>query len=60
MREALRLMDTHDRIQNMKLEQLRQDIREGYESGAARSSNADDFKREGRKRLNGKKSAKRK
>ena len=60
VREALRLMDTHDQIQTMKLEHLRQDIREGYESGATRAWNADGVKREGRKRWNGKKSAKRK
>lgn len=33
--EALRLMEEQNRIRSVKLEQLRQDIREGLESGPA-------------------------
>ena len=33
VREALRLMEEQDRIRAIKLEQLRQDIRDGFNSG---------------------------
>jgi antitoxin ParD1/3/4 len=52
VREALRLMETED--------QLRQDIREGLESGSAKRWNVAELKREGRKRLNGRATAARK
>jgi len=48
VREALRLMDEKDRLRAVKLDQLRQDIRESLDSGAATSWNPDDIKREGR------------
>ena len=51
VREALRLMEEHDRLRAMKLEQLRRDIREGLESGPATSWNVEEMKRDGRKQL---------
>ena len=50
VREALRLMDAQDRIRETKLIQLRQDIQEGLDSGAATAWNPDEVKQEGRKR----------
>ena len=37
VREALRIMEAHDELQSLKLEQLRRDIRDGSDS-SARSS----------------------
>lgn len=51
VREALRLMDAQDRLRALKLEHLRQDIREGLDSGPATPWNAEEMKRAGRKRL---------
>ncbi len=48
IREALRLMDEHDRIRTRQIEALQQDIQEGLESGAPIPWNPDDIKREGR------------
>jgi antitoxin ParD1/3/4 len=48
VREALRLMDEKDRLRAVKLDQLRQDIREGLDSGPATTWNPEDIKREGR------------
>jgi antitoxin ParD1/3/4 len=56
VREALRLMEAQDRLQAIKLEQLRQDIREGIESGDPSPWNAEEIKQEGRKRRAGRKS----
>ncbi|MDD5319686.1 MAG: type II toxin-antitoxin system ParD family antitoxin [Methylococcales bacterium] len=50
VREALRLMDAQDRIRETKLIQLRQDIQEGLDSGAATVWNPEEVKQEGRKR----------
>ena len=50
VREALRLLDAQDQMRASKLEQLRQDIRDGLESGAATPWNPDEVKQEGRKR----------
>lgn len=50
VREALRLMEEQDRLRTAKLEQLRQDIREGLNSGDATPWDAEEIKREGRKR----------
>jgi antitoxin ParD1/3/4 len=50
IREALRLMDAQDRLQAVKLEQLRQDIQNGLESGAPTPWNAEEIKQAGRKR----------
>ena len=48
VREALRLMDEKDRLRAAKLDQLRQDIRDGLDSGTATNWNPQDIKREGR------------
>lgn len=48
VREALRLMDEKDRLRAVKLDQLRQDIRDGLDSGTAAKWNPEDIKREGR------------
>ncbi len=50
VREALRLMEEHDRIRAVKLEQLRQDIRDGLNSGEPTPWDPEEIKREGRKR----------
>ncbi len=60
VREALRLMEAQDQLQAAKLEQLRQDIREGLESGPARPWNVAEMKREGRKRLSARTTSSRK
>jgi antitoxin ParD1/3/4 len=48
VREALRLMEERDRLREARLEQLRQDIREGLESGPAKPWDPERVKREGR------------
>jgi antitoxin ParD1/3/4 len=50
VREALRLIDEQDRIRAVKLEQLRQDIQEGLDSGPATPWSPDEAKQEGRRR----------
>lgn len=50
VREALRLMDEQDRLRADKLEQLRDDIRQGLNSGPGKAWSAEDVKREGRAR----------
>ena len=50
VREALRLMDAQDRLQAVKLEQLRQDIQNGIESGNPTPWNAEEIKQTGRQR----------
>lgn len=50
VREALRLMDEQDRLRAAKLEQLREDIRQGLGSGASLTWSAEEAKREGRAR----------
>ena len=50
IREALRMMEEKDRLLGAKLDQLRQDIREGVESGPATPWDPDEIKREGRAR----------
>ena len=50
VREALRLMDEQDRLRAAKLEQLRDDIHQGLNSGPSKGWNAQDTKREGRAR----------
>ena len=47
VREALRLMDEQDNLRAAKLEQLRQDIRAGLDSGSAVPWNPDQVKQEG-------------
>jgi len=51
VREALRLMEAQDQLRAVKLERLRQDIREGLESGPGTPWDVEEMKREGRKRL---------
>jgi len=51
VREALRIMEAHDQLQSLKVEQLRRDIRDGLDSGPARPWSAAEIKRQGRKRL---------
>lgn len=50
VREALRLMEEHDRLRAAKFEQLRQDIRDGLESGDSTPWDVDDFKQEARRK----------
>ncbi len=50
VREALRLMDEQDRLRAAKLEQLREDIRQGLDSGPSQAWSAEEAKREGRAR----------
>ncbi|MBM9538792.1 type II toxin-antitoxin system ParD family antitoxin [Desulfobulbus alkaliphilus] len=52
VREALRLMEEQDRIRAIKLEQLKQDIRDGIHSGESDPWDAEEIKREGRARRN--------
>jgi antitoxin ParD1/3/4 len=51
IREALRLMEEQDRLRTAKLEQLRQDISEGFQSGPVTPWKVEEMKRDGRKRL---------
>lgn len=50
VREALRLMEEQDRMRAAKLEQLRQDIQDGLNSGEPTPWNPEEIKREGRAR----------
>jgi antitoxin ParD1/3/4 len=50
VREALRLMEAQDRLQAVKLEQLRQDIQDGIESGDPTPWNAEEIEQAGRQR----------
>jgi antitoxin ParD1/3/4 len=50
VRDALRLMDEQDRVRAAKLDQLRQDIRDGINSGEPTPWSAEEIKRDGRKR----------
>jgi antitoxin ParD1/3/4 len=50
VREALRMMEEKDRLKDAKLDQLRQDVREGLESGPATPWDPDEVKRAGRAR----------
>ena len=51
IREALRLMEEQDRFRAVKLEQLRQDIKDGLDSGEPTPWDPEEIKREGRARL---------
>ena len=44
VREALRLMDEQDRIRQVRLDELRQDIRKGLDSGASKPWDAEEIK----------------
>jgi antitoxin ParD1/3/4 len=50
LREALRLMEAQDQLRAAKLQQLRNDIQEGLNSGPATPWDPEEIKREGRKR----------
>lgn len=50
VREALRMMEAQDQQRAAKLEQLRQDIREGLDSGEPTPWDTAEIKREGRQR----------
>jgi antitoxin ParD1/3/4 len=50
VRDALRLMEEQDRVRAAKLEQLRQDIRAGLNSGESTPWDPEEIKCEGRKR----------
>jgi len=50
VREALRLMDEKDQLRAAKLEQLRQAVQDGVDSGAAAVWDPDELKRAGRAR----------
>ena len=50
VREALRLMDEQDRLRAARLEQLREDVRHGLDSGPSKAWNAEEVKSEGRAR----------
>ena len=50
VREALRMMEAQDQLRAAKLEQLRQDIREGLESGESTPWDAEEIKQDGRQR----------
>lgn len=52
VREALRLMEVQDSLPNAKLDQLRNDIHAGIESGSATAWDAEEIKRMVRKRRN--------
>ncbi|MGA0838791.1 MAG: type II toxin-antitoxin system ParD family antitoxin [Pseudomonadales bacterium] len=48
--EALRLMGEQDRLQEAKLDQLRNEVREGLASGPSKPWDAEAFKRQARSR----------
>jgi antitoxin ParD1/3/4 len=50
IREALRLMEEQDRLRAVRLEQLRQDIRDGLHSGDSTPWDAEEIKHAGRQR----------
>jgi antitoxin ParD1/3/4 len=51
MREALRLLEEHDRIRAMRLEELRAEITQGMDSGEPTPLDMGAIKARGRKRL---------
>ncbi len=57
MREALRLLDERDRLQAMRIEELRAEIKKGLESGEPTPLDVKVIKARGRERLSAKKSA---
>lgn len=50
VREALRLMEEQDRFRQVKLEELRREVRKGLESGPSESWDAADLKQKARAR----------
>ncbi len=51
MREALRLLEEHDRLRSMRVEELRAEIQKGFASGEATPLDMGAIKARGRKRL---------
>lgn len=51
MREALRLLEEHDRLRSMRTQALRADIQKGLDSGEATPLDIKTVKARGRKRL---------
>jgi antitoxin ParD1/3/4 len=51
VREALRLLEERDRLQAMRLEELREEIRRGLASGEPTPLNIEEIKSRGRQRL---------
>lgn len=52
--EALRLLELEDRLPSLKLRRLRQDIREGLDSGPAKPFEPSNIKRKARKKMRAK------
>ncbi len=50
VREALRLMEEQDRLRQLKLEELRREIRKGLESGSGEPWDAAELKQKARSR----------
>lgn len=50
VREALRLMDEQDRLREARLQQLRDEVRQGVDSGPSQPWDPEELKREGRAR----------
>ena len=51
MREALRLLEERDRVQALRLEELREEVRKGLDSGPATPLDMRTIKARGRQRL---------
>ncbi len=51
IREALRLLEERDKLQAVRLVQLRRDIRRGRDSGPSEPFDASDLKRRARKKI---------
>jgi antitoxin ParD1/3/4 len=51
VREALRLLEEHDQLRQIRLKELRKDIQVGLESGKSIPLDIEEIKKEGRKRL---------
>lgn len=56
MRDALRLLEERDRIQSLRVEELRAEIKKGLDSGEATPLDVGGIKTRGRKRLDAQKS----
>lgn len=50
VREALRLLEMEDQLRTLKLQRLREDIREGMDSGPAMRFDSDKIKQAARKK----------
>jgi antitoxin ParD1/3/4 len=50
VREALRLLELEDQLRSLKLQRLREDIREGMESGPAKSFDHNKLKQAARQK----------